>query len=455
MLPVPLNSSKITSSIRLPVSIKEYLTLLEAMQKGVIGPSVDDFYYLSRSALVKDEANFDKFDRAFGEFWQGVETIPGIEAQIPLEWLLKQVELTLSEEEKKQIEALGGWEKLMETLKQRLEEQKGRHQGGSKWIGTGGTSPFGAYGYNPEGIRIGQDRSRNRSAVKVWDQREYRNLDDSVELGTRNIKVALRRLRKFARDGAPDEFDLENTIGATARKAYLDIHMRPERRNTVKVLMLMDVGGTMDDHVKLAEELFSAAKTEFKHLEFYYFHNCLYDFVWKDNRRRHAERTRTWDIFHKYGHDYKVIFVGDATMSPYEILQPGGQRVLDQLGVLVGARDRGACELDGFQVLQDERLLLDIEYRRLDAPYDCLLALPQKHLLTELLDACQELPGFSLLEGHRVNGLLRDATQAYTASMVMFSCLGIVGLVFAYFLFRSEKGPKSHGLETITIGSTA
>jgi uncharacterized protein with von Willebrand factor type A (vWA) domain len=311
-------------SHKLPVSIKEYLVLLEALDKKVIGSSVDDFYYLSRIALVKDEANFDKFDRAFAEFWQGVETIPGIEAEIPLEWLLKQVELTLSEEEKKQIEALGGWEKLMETLKARLEEQKGRHQGGNKWVGTGGTSPFGAYGYNPEGIRIGQDKSRNRSAVKVWDQREYRNLDDSVELGTRNIKVALRRLRKFAREGAPEEFDLENTINSTAKKAYLDIHMRPERRNAIKVLMLMDIGGTMDEHIKLAEELFSAAKTEFKHLEFFYFHNCLYDFVWKDNRRRRSERTRTWDLLHKYGHDYKVIFVGDATMSPYEILQPGG-----------------------------------------------------------------------------------------------------------------------------------
>jgi len=311
-------------SHKLPVSIKEYLTLLEAMGKNVIGPSINEFYYLSRAALVKDEANFDKFDRAFGEFWQGVETIPGIETEIPLEWLLKQVELHLTEEQKKEIAALGGWEKLMETLRQRLEEQKGRHQGGSKWIGTGGTSPFGAYGYNPEGVRIGQEKSRNRSAVKVWDQREYRNLDDSVELGTRNIKVALRRLRKFAREGAPEEFDLENTITSTARKAYLDIHMRPERRNAIKVLMLMDIGGTMDDHIKLAEELFSAAKTEFKHLEFFYFHNCLYDFVWKDNRRRHSERTRTWDLLHKYGHDYKVIFVGDATMSPYEILQPGG-----------------------------------------------------------------------------------------------------------------------------------
>ncbi|HWM41542.1 MAG TPA: VWA domain-containing protein [Burkholderiales bacterium] len=311
-------------SHKLPVSIKEYLTLLEAMGKDVIGPSIDEFYYLSRAALVKDEANFDKFDRAFSEFWQGVETIPGIDTQIPLEWLLKQVELNLTDGEKKQIEALGGWEKLMEVLKQRLEEQKGRHQGGNKWIGTGGTSPFGAYGYNPEGVRIGQEKSRNHSAVKVWDQREYRNLDDSLELGTRNIKVALRRLRKFAREGAPDEFDLENTIQHTAKKTYLDIHMRPERRNAIKVLMFMDIGGTMDDHIKLAEELFSAAKTEFKHLEFYYFHNCLYDFVWKDNRRRHAERTRTWELLHKYGHDYKVIFVGDATMSPYEILQPGG-----------------------------------------------------------------------------------------------------------------------------------
>jgi uncharacterized protein with von Willebrand factor type A (vWA) domain len=313
---------------KLKVSVKEYLTLLEAIKAGVIdddtGPTVDKFYYLARTSLVKDEANFDKFDRAFAEFWQGVETISGIESQIPLEWLLKQVELTLTEEEKKQIEALGGWEKLMETLRQRLEEQKGRHQGGSKWIGTGGTSPFGAYGYNPEGIRIGQDRSRNRSAVKVWDQREYRNLDDSVELGTRNIKVALRRLRKFAREGAPDEFDLDTTISQTARKAYLDIHMRPERRNAIKVLMLMDIGGTMDDHIKLAEELFSASKTEFKHLEFYYFHNCVYDFMWKNNRRRYSEKFSTWDLIRKYNKDYKLIFVGDATMSPYEILQPGG-----------------------------------------------------------------------------------------------------------------------------------
>jgi uncharacterized protein with von Willebrand factor type A (vWA) domain len=310
---------------KLPVSIKEWLTLLEALQKNVISPSIDEFYYLSRIALVKDEANFDKFDRAFGEYFQGVESVAGLELDFPLEWLLKQVELNLSDEEKAMIEAMGGWEKLMETLKKRMEEQKGRHQGGNKWIGTAGTSPFGAYGYNPEGIRIGQDKSRNRSAVKVWDQREYRNLDDSVELGTRNIKVALRRLRKFARDGAPEELDLDTTIDKTARNAgYLDLMMRPERHNAVKVLMFLDIGGTMDDHIKLCEELFSAAKTEFKHLEYFYFHNCLYDHVWKDNRRRHAERTRTFDILHKYGHDYKLVFVGDATMSPYEILQPGG-----------------------------------------------------------------------------------------------------------------------------------
>ncbi|MBI2961091.1 MAG: VWA domain-containing protein [Betaproteobacteria bacterium] len=310
---------------KLPVSIKEYLTLIEGMSKHVISPSIDEFYYLSRMTLVKDESNFDKFDRAFGEYFKGVESLAGMEADIPLEWLLKQAELNLSDEEKAKIEALGGWEKLMELLKKRLEEQKERHQGGSKWIGTAGTSPFGAYGYNPEGIRIGQEGSRNRSAVKVWDKREYQNLDDSVELGTRNIKVALRRLRKFAREGAPEELDLDTTIDKTARNAgWLDLHMRPERHNTVKVLLFLDIGGSMDDHIKLCRELFSATKTEFKHMEYFYFHNCLYDFVWKDNRRRHAERTRTWDILHKYGHDYKLIFVGDATMSPYEILQPGG-----------------------------------------------------------------------------------------------------------------------------------
>src|SRR5262249_2167487 len=254
-------------SHRLPVSIKENLTLLKAMDKGVIGPPVDDFYYLSRATRVRDESNTEKSDRPFAEFWHGGETIPGIESQIPLEWLLKQVELTLTEEEKKQIQALGGWEKLMETLKKRLEEQKGRHQGGSKWIGTGGTSPFGAYGYNPEGVRIGQEGSRNRSAVKVWDQRTYRNLDDTVELGTRNIKVALRRLRRFARQGALEELDLDGTIKGSAHKGYLDILMRPERHNAVKVLLFFDIGGSMDWHIKATEELFSAARAEFKHME--------------------------------------------------------------------------------------------------------------------------------------------------------------------------------------------
>src|SRR5229473_4486497 len=285
-------------SHKLPVSIKEYLTLLQAMEKRVIGQSVEEFYYLSRTALVKDEANFDKFDRAFGEFWHGVETIPGIETQIPLEWLLKQVELALSEEEKKLIEALGGWEKLMETLRQRLEEQKGRHQGGNKWIGTGGTSPFGAYGYNPEGVRIGQDKNRNFRAVKVWDKREFRDLDGDVELGTRNIKIALRRLRKFARTGAPEELDLDGTIKETAHKGYLDLLLRPERHNSVKVLTFFDVGGSMDWHIKLTEELFSAARTEFKHMDYFYFHNCLYERVWKKNRRRHDDTTPTWQLLH-------------------------------------------------------------------------------------------------------------------------------------------------------------
>src|SRR6266852_5179890 len=310
---------------KVPASLREFLTLLEAMRERVALFDIDEFYFLSRAALVKDERHLDRFDRVFGHVFKGLETPTDPQTELPEEWLKKLAERYLTDEEKAQIEALGGWEKLMETLRQRLAEQKGRHQGGSKWIGTAGPSPFGAYGYNPEGVRIGQDQSRNRSAVKVWDAREYRNLDDSVELGTRNIKVALRRLRQFAREGAPEELDLDATIDKTARNAgVLDLSMRPERHNAVKVLMFLDIGGSMDDHVKLCEELFSAAKTEFKHLEYFYFHNCLYDHAWKDNRRRHSERARTSDIMHKYGHDYKLVFVGDATMSPYEILQPGG-----------------------------------------------------------------------------------------------------------------------------------
>jgi uncharacterized protein with von Willebrand factor type A (vWA) domain len=309
---------------KVPVSLREYLTLLEAMQRNLAEYSVDDFYYLSRAALVKDERNLDKFDRVFGHHFKGIETIGEAGVQIPEDWLRKLAEKVLTEEEKKLIESLGGWEKLMEALQKRLAEQKGRHQGGSKWIGTAGTSPFGAYGYNPEGVRIGQDGSRNKRAVKVWDKREFKNLDDQVELGTRNIKLALRRLRKFAREGAPDELDLDGTINGTARKGYLDIRMRPERRNAVKVLMFYDVGGSMDWHVKCAQELFSAAKSEFKHLEHFYFHNCLYEFVWKSNARRWSERTPTWQVLHTYPADYKVIFVGDASMSPYEISVAGG-----------------------------------------------------------------------------------------------------------------------------------
>ena len=310
----------------LPVSVREFLTLLEALEKHVIHGSLDDFYYLSRACMVKDESNYDKFDRVFGAYFKGITAGPGgAEAMIPEEWLKKLAEKNLSEEEKKLIESLGGWDKLMETLKQRLEEQKERHQGGSKWIGTAGTSPFGAYGYNPEGIRIGQHESRHRRAVKVWDQREFKNLDDTVELGTRNMKVALKRLRKFARQGNPQELDLDDTIRSTARNAgWLDIKMIPERHNSVKVLLFFDVGGSMDDHVQICEQLFSAARTEFKHLEYFYFHNFPYERVWRDNRRRASERMATWDVLHKYPHDYKVIFVGDATMSPYEIAYPGG-----------------------------------------------------------------------------------------------------------------------------------
>ena len=310
---------------KLPVSIKEYLMLLEAIKEHVIGQSIDDFYWLSRATLVKDERNFDKFDKAFATYFKGVQAIQGIDVNVPLEWLKRQLQREFTAEEKAAIEAMGGLDKLMERLKELLEEQKGRHEGGNKWIGTNGTSPFGNGGFNPEGIRVGGPSAGNRTAVKVWEQRAYRDYDDQVELGTRNIKVALRRLRRFARQGAPDELDLDGTIENTARNAgWLDIKMRPERHNTIKVLMLLDVGGTMDDHIKRTEELFSATKTEFKHLEFYYFHNCVYDFVWKNNRRRHAERFSTWDILRKYNADYRLIFVGDATMSPYEILQPGG-----------------------------------------------------------------------------------------------------------------------------------
>ncbi len=310
---------------KLPVSIKEYLMLLEAIREQVIGPSIDDFYWLSRASLVKDERNFDKFDRAFAVYFKGVQAVPGIDVDLPLEWLKREMQREFTAKEKAEIEAMGGLDKLMERMRELLEEQKGRHEGGSKWIGTNGTSPFGNGGYNPEGIRIGGPSAGNRTAVKVWEQRAYRDYDDQVELGTRNIKVALRRLRRFAREGAEDELDLDGTISNTARNAgYLDIRMRPERHNTIKVLMLLDVGGTMDDHIKRTEELFSATKSEFKHLEFYYFHNCVYEFVWKHNRRRHAERFSTWDVLRKYNADYRLIFVGDATMSPYEILQPGG-----------------------------------------------------------------------------------------------------------------------------------
>jgi uncharacterized protein with von Willebrand factor type A (vWA) domain len=311
---------------KIPVTLREYLTLMEALGADLANQRVEDFYYLSRAALVKDERHLDKFDQVFSHAFKGLELMgeAADKAEIPAEWLRSLGEKFLTEEEKKKIEALGGWDKLMETLKQRLAEQKGRHQGGNKWIGTGGTSPFGADGYNPEGIRIGQKGNRNFKAVKVWDKREFRDLDDTVELGTRNIKVALRRLRKFARTGAAEELDLDGTIQGTAHKGYLDIHLRPERRNAVKVLMFFDIGGSMDWHVKTAEELFSAARGEFKHLEYFYFHNCLYEHVWKDNRRRHTERTATWDVLHKYPHDYKVIFVGDASMSPYEITVPGG-----------------------------------------------------------------------------------------------------------------------------------
>jgi uncharacterized protein with von Willebrand factor type A (vWA) domain len=308
-----------------PVTLREYLTLMEAMEQDLAGRRVEDFYYLARTALVKDERNLDKFDRVFGHVFKGLESMSeALTPEIPTEWLKKLAEKYLTEEERKEIEAVGGLDKLLELLRQRMREQKGRHQGGKKWIGTAGTSPFGAYGYNPEGVRIGQDGNRNFRAVKVWDRRDFKDLDDQVELGTRNIKIALRRLRKFARTGAPEELDLDGTIKGSAHKGYLDILMRPERHNAVKVLLFFDVGGSMDWHVKATEELFSAARSEFKHMEHFYFHNCLYEKLWKENRRRFDETTPTWDVLHTYPHDYKVIFVGDASMSPYEIMAPGG-----------------------------------------------------------------------------------------------------------------------------------
>ena len=318
---------------KVPVTLKEYLMLMEALDKAVIGRNVEEFYYLARSALVKDEKNLDRFDQVFGHVFKGLEKLEGFGvSDIPAEWLKKISDQFLTDEEKAQIEAMGGFEKLMEALAEQMREQrengddgegegKGKGKGGQ---GPNGDSPFGANGYHPEGVRIGQDKGRHGRAVKVWDKREYKNLDDSVELGTRNIKVALRRLRKWTRDGAAEELDMDGTIRGTAEKGYLDIKLRPERRNKISVLIFFDVGGSMDSHIRVCEELFSAARTEFKNMEFYYFHNCLYESVWKDNRRRHAEKIPTWDVLHKFSRDYKVIFVGDATMSPYEVLQPGG-----------------------------------------------------------------------------------------------------------------------------------
>ena len=311
-----------------PVSLREYLDLLGGMQAGVAGWSVDDFYHFARAATVKDERHIDRFDRAFSETFSGMETVP-VESlltsgEIPREWLEKLAEKFLTDAEKAEVQSAGSFEELMKRLAERLREQQGRHQGGNKWIGTAGTSPFGAYGYNPEGVRIGQDESRHRRAVKVWDKREFRDFDDNVELGTRNIKVALKRLRQWARHGAAEELDLPATIRATADHGYIDVQTRPERHNAVKVLLFLDVGGSMDDHVRVVDELFSAARAEFKHMEHFYFHNCLYEAVWKESRRRWDQTTPTWDVLHRFGRDYKCIFVGDASMSPYEIVAPGG-----------------------------------------------------------------------------------------------------------------------------------
>ncbi len=310
---------------KVPVSLREYLTLLDALDRDLAEKRVEEFYFLARTALVKDEGHLDRFDRVFGQVFRGLESVGDAVAPsaIPEEWLRKLVEKHLTEAEKAEIRALG-WDKLFETLKQRLAEQKGRHQGGSKWIGTGGTSPFGAYGYNPEGVRIGQDGNRNFRAVKVWDRRDFRDLDDTVELGARNVRVALRRLRRFARTGAAEELDLDGTIRSSARQGYLDVKLRPERRNAVKVLLFLDVGGSMDWHIALAETLFSAARSEFKHLAHYYFHNCPYEAVWTENARRHDDRTPLLDVIRTYGPDYRLVFVGDASMSPYEIAMAGG-----------------------------------------------------------------------------------------------------------------------------------
>lgn len=311
-------------SAGIQASLKEHLTLLDALDKDVIERSPTEFYFLARATFVKDEGLLDRFDQVFAKVFKGIETTYGEEgAEIPEEWLRAVAEQYLSEEEMAEIEKLGSWEEIMETLKERLEEQQKRHEGGNKWVGTGGTSPYGNSGYNPEGVRIG-GKGKHGKAVKVWEKREFQNLDSTKELGTRNIKVALRRLRKFAREGAQDELDINSTIDGTARKGWLDIHMRAERRNAIKVLLCLDIGGSMDPHVKLCEELFSAATSEFKNLEFFYFHNCPYEGLWKDNRRRFSERTPTWDVLHKFGHDYKLVFVGDASMSPYEITHPGG-----------------------------------------------------------------------------------------------------------------------------------
>lgn len=314
--------------VGIPVSLREYLTFLEAMKTGLATYDVEAFYYLARTAMVKDERNLDKFDRAFAETFKGLENITDEQVlnavDIPTEWLQKMAEKHLTDAEKAEIEAMGGFDKLMETLRERLKEQEKRHQGGSKWIGTAGTSPFGAYGYNPEGVRIGQSESRHKRAIKVWDKREFRNLDDTVELGTRNIKVALKRLRRWAREGAAEELDMDGTIRSTAENGYLDVKTRPERRNAVKVLLFLDVGGSMDPHIKVVEELFSAARTEFKHMEYFYFHNCLYEGVWRDNRRRWEAQIQMHEVLRTYGPDYKCIFVGDASMSPYEIAYPGG-----------------------------------------------------------------------------------------------------------------------------------